>query len=90
MSRDSVRGFSSKENLNAGLGSEGFSVITSSDGATAGRFYALVPYDGTPVLSASSRIANGDDLPEGVLVTTVFGDFDEVTVTSGTVLAYNY
>ena len=90
MGRDSVRGFSSKENLNAGLGSEGFSVLTSIEGATAGRFYALVPFDGTPTLSASSRITNGDDLPSGVLVTTVFGDFDEVTVTDGTCLAYKY
>ena len=70
-------------------GTAGGQVLTSASGATTGHFYAITTLEGSVL--AAATVGNVTGLV-GVSVSaglTVFGRWTSITVTSGTVVAYN-
>ena len=81
------RAFSPAEALNGDLGLSGFEVITGATGSTG--YVRIVPIGGAATFSATTQDHSADfpstSVSEGV---EIKGPFKDVTVTTGTVLAY--
>lgn len=77
--------FTEKEAANVAFGANGFDVIT---GTESGDWFAIKAVDGGAAVSATSVV--GDDLPAITLANgdIIFGNFSQIAVTSGKVLAY--
>jgi hypothetical protein len=87
---DGINKFSVKEVGNLGFGQVGFEVI-SNTAAHVGSFYAIKAVNANAVINtAVSKV--GDNLSAITILEgdIIYGNFTSITLTSGTVLAYEY
>lgn len=72
---------------NAHFGRQGFRKVTSSGGAKVTEtYYVLTPIGGSATVTATCE--NGDNLTALAIDVPIYGRFTNVSVSSGTILAY--
>jgi len=80
-----VRGMTTKENLTANLGGNGFEIITT--GTVTGNFCAVAPIDGVSA-QLTATATNSDAITSLTIYNTIVGHFTSITQVSGTLIAY--
>jgi len=85
MSSESVNSMSTKENLNANLGGNGFDIITT--GTVTGNWCAVAPIDGASA-TLTATATNSDAITSLDIYGTIVGHFTSITQVAGTLIAY--